>query len=228
MTQNVFMSALYLVRHGQASFGKSNYDKLSDLGILQAQLLGQHFRHNEIPLDRLVTGSLLRHRETAEAFAEQYGQDIAHKEENPDWNEFDFEALAKAYVISHPDAKPESGNPKAFFHLLRKALVAWSRDEIEQTLPESWSSFQSRIQAALDHSRHEEEKTLVVSSGGSISMALSLIMGFDAQTLIDLNLQTRNTAVTELFCRRGNTHVVSFNGIPHLEHPDKKQYISYA
>jgi len=33
------MSDLYLIRHGQASFGKDNYDRLSPLGIRQARIL---------------------------------------------------------------------------------------------------------------------------------------------------------------------------------------------
>ena len=37
------MSELYLIRHGQGSFGTGNYDKLSDLGCEQARLVGRHF-----------------------------------------------------------------------------------------------------------------------------------------------------------------------------------------
>ena len=36
------MAQIYLVRHGQASFGSSNYDQLSELGFEQARLLGRH------------------------------------------------------------------------------------------------------------------------------------------------------------------------------------------
>ena len=39
------MTTIYLVRHGQASFGKSNYDELSENGEAQAKLLGQYFKH---------------------------------------------------------------------------------------------------------------------------------------------------------------------------------------
>ena len=35
------MATIYLIRHGQASFGKANYDELSDLGQQQATRLGQ-------------------------------------------------------------------------------------------------------------------------------------------------------------------------------------------
>jgi broad specificity phosphatase PhoE len=36
------MGTLYLVRHGQASFGADDYDQLSDLGRAQAVRLGEY------------------------------------------------------------------------------------------------------------------------------------------------------------------------------------------
>ena len=38
------MGTLYLVRHGQASFGADDYDNLSPLGHQQSQRLGVYFR----------------------------------------------------------------------------------------------------------------------------------------------------------------------------------------
>ena len=37
------MGTLYLVRHGQASFGEDDYDKLSELGHRQSRRLGEYF-----------------------------------------------------------------------------------------------------------------------------------------------------------------------------------------
>ena len=60
------MSEIYFVRHGQASFGTGNYDQLSELGHEQAWLLGEYFREREIRFDHIITGDMVRHRETAE------------------------------------------------------------------------------------------------------------------------------------------------------------------
>ena len=38
------MTSIYLVRHGQASFGKKDYDNLSEIGKKQSFLLGKHFK----------------------------------------------------------------------------------------------------------------------------------------------------------------------------------------
>ena len=37
------MGMLYLVRHGQASFGAADYDQLSELGARQCEALGRWF-----------------------------------------------------------------------------------------------------------------------------------------------------------------------------------------
>ena len=55
------MSELYLVRHGQASFGADNYDKLSPLGHKQSYVLGQYFKNKKIAFDRIITGDLVMH-----------------------------------------------------------------------------------------------------------------------------------------------------------------------
>ena len=48
------MTCIYLIRHGQASFGQDNYDCLSQLGEQQAHLLGQHFSERNIQFDQVV------------------------------------------------------------------------------------------------------------------------------------------------------------------------------
>jgi hypothetical protein len=39
------MTTIYLVRHGQASFGAASYDQLSAKGEQQAQVVGDFFKH---------------------------------------------------------------------------------------------------------------------------------------------------------------------------------------
>jgi broad specificity phosphatase PhoE len=60
------MATLYLVRHGQASFGSEDYDRLSPLGERQSECLGAYFRDAGIHLDAAYCGGLRRQRATAE------------------------------------------------------------------------------------------------------------------------------------------------------------------
>ena len=59
------MGEIYLVRHGQASFGAADYDQLSDLGFEQARRLGLWLAETGQRFNLAVTGALRRHHQTA-------------------------------------------------------------------------------------------------------------------------------------------------------------------
>ena len=58
------MAELLIVRHGQASFGADDYDKLSEVGHEQSRLAGAALREAGWQPDRLVTGTLRRQKDT--------------------------------------------------------------------------------------------------------------------------------------------------------------------
>ena len=58
------MGTLYLVRHGQASFGAADYDQLSELGQRQAERLGAYWAERGQGFDAVLMGSLKRHAQT--------------------------------------------------------------------------------------------------------------------------------------------------------------------
>ena len=72
------MGTLYLVRHGQASFGAEDYDQLSALGRQQAVRLGEHWRARGLGFDAVITGTLRRHTQTLEGIAEGLQLSLIH------------------------------------------------------------------------------------------------------------------------------------------------------
>ena len=58
------MGTLYLVRHGQASFGADNYDQLSELGRRQSERLGAWLAAKGLTFEAAWCGSLQRQRQT--------------------------------------------------------------------------------------------------------------------------------------------------------------------
>ena len=58
------MGTLYLVRHGQASFGADDYDMLSAMGHQQSARLGEYFKFKGIAFDAALTGTLKRQIQT--------------------------------------------------------------------------------------------------------------------------------------------------------------------
>ena len=100
------MGTLYLVRHGQASFGAEDYDQLSALGRRQSVRLGEYFRGKGLVFDAVLTGTLRRHVQTWEGIAEGLGL----APQTLPWaglNEYDSAALI-ATVHPQPLGKAET------------------------------------------------------------------------------------------------------------------------
>lgn len=224
------MSRLLLVRHGQASFGSQNYDQLSELGRQQSLWLGEYFQRNQIRVDRLICGDLARQIQTAERLLEGMGTRIELTQDAA-WNEFDFHQLGRRYLEQHPEATPKDASARAFFALLRQALLAWADNAVTGSLPETWETFHTRIGAAIDRacSRvNKHENVVVVSSGGAIAMAMQHVLGIPNAAVIDLNLQTRNTGLSDVYFNREQRYLTCFNAVPHLEQADRRACITSA
>ena len=228
------MGTLYLVRHGQASFGSADYDKLSELGMRQSVRLGEWFAHKGIEFDAVLTGTLRRQIETLDGIA----QGMAAKPESaplnplrwPGLNEYDSAAVIEA-VHPHPLGKPDS--PEAYrqhFRILRNGLTQWMAGSTSPKGMPNYNDFVFGVTSALDHVRaqHHGKKVLIVSSGGPISTAVGRVLGTSPQTTIELNLRIRNSSVTEMAFTPKRHMLVSYNTLPHLDHPDQAGWITYA
>ena len=71
------MGTLYLVRHGQASFGAADYDQLSPRGHEQCRLLGAYWRERGQRFDAVFTGTLKRHAQSLAGIVEGLGEALA-------------------------------------------------------------------------------------------------------------------------------------------------------
>lgn len=225
------MSEVYFVRHGQASFGSSNYDQLSELGHQQARLLGEYFREREMSFDRILTGDMVRHRETAEGICTGMGLNGSEFEVLPQLNEFDFHTILQAYLVQFPDqALPDKPVVADFFKRLKRAIALWSEGGLEGQLPETWQCFEQRLLDVRQHimAQYKGQRVLAVSSGGAIAMLVRQLLQAPSETMIELNLQTRNTALIHCVFNQHNMRLSSFNSVPHLDRRDRQALISYA
>lgn len=226
------MGTLYLVRHGQASFGEDDYDRLSPLGHRQARRLGEYLRERfareGIAIDTVLMGSLKRHRETWEGMAQGAGWSHAPLVW-PGLNEYDSEALIQA-IHPEPLAKPDT--PELYrhhFRLLRDALKGWMDGRIAPQGMPSYTEFVQGIEAALDHVRQQcRGNAMIVSSGGPISTAVGRVLGTPPETTIELNLRIRNTALTEFAFTPKRHMLVSYNTLPHLDSEAHQGWVTYA
>jgi broad specificity phosphatase PhoE len=222
------MGTVYLVRHGQASFGAADYDQLSELGSRQCHALGQYLAQRGLQFEAVLRGSLRRHTQSLSAVTEGYGQ-LPAALEWPGLNEYDSEALIRA-VHPGPLAKPDSPEVyRAHFRLLRQALAAWMDGSTAPLGMPAYADWVAGITAALDHVRTRHSgNVLVLSSGGPIATAVGHVLGTQPQTTIELNLRIRNSSLTELAFTPKRHMLSTFNHVPHLDRPERADWVTYA
>ena len=227
--QNGCMGNLYLVRHGQASFGETDYDKLSALGHQQSVRLGEYFAAKGVAFDAVVTGTLRRHTETFAGITQGMGLQTEALQW-PGLNEYDSEAVI-ATIHPHKLEKPTS--PEMYrhhFRLLRDGLAQWMAGVVSPHGMPSYNDFVAGVTGALDHVRaqHHGKNVLMVSSGGPISTAVGHVLGTSAETTIELNLRIRNSSVTEFAFTPKRHMLVTYNTLPHLDDARYKDWVTYA
>lgn len=222
------MGSLYLVRHGQASFGAADYDQLSELGARQCQALGQWFAARGLAFEAVVCGTLRRHVQSLAALAEGHG-DLPAALPWPGLNEYDSEAVVRAV---HPGPLGAADTPEAYrahFRLLRDGLAAWMAGRTQPAGMPAYADWVAGIVAALDHvRRHHAGNVLLVSSGGPISTAVGQVLQTPAATTIELNLRLRNSAITEFAFTPKRHLLVTYNHLPHLDAPERAGWVTYT
>lgn len=224
------MGAIYLVRHGQAAFGTDDYDRLTPLGHQQAQWLGEYFAEHQMRFDAVYMGNLRRHRETWQGIA-QAAQWTHTPQVRPALNEYQAELLLAAHATtqSTTQSTTQPRDRRAYFRLLREVLGAWVAGQLHAPTHVSFAQFSSDIRAVLAEVQSAaDQQILVVSSGGPIATVLGAVLDLVPTKLIELNLQARNTSVSELRFNARNLHCVSFNTVPHLVHPARTHAVTYA
>ena len=223
------MGTLYLVRHGQASFGAENYDQLSPVGHQQAVRLGQFWRERGQRFDAVITGTLQRHVQTLGGIVEGLGS-APEALRLPGLNEDDSHALIAAI---HPQPLGPADTPeryRAHFRILCDALAQWMAGVISPQGMPSWDEFAGGVRAALDHVRHHHagHNVLLVSSGGPISAAVGEVLGTAPEVTIALNMRIRNSAVTEFSISPKRLMLQTFNTLPHLNEVEHANWVTHA
>jgi broad specificity phosphatase PhoE len=230
------MSTIYLVRHGQGSFGTDNYDLLSALGREQVKVLGAYFRETGERIDHIYSGSLVRQQETAELLAAGLDGPPPCTVE-PAFDEYDSDAILRCYAASlSAEALTQSGWPdlrhdrRRFQFFLERAARAWVDAAIAAEDMTPWSSFHGRIMTALRRIMEQEgrSKTLVIStSGGVIGVIVAHVLGLANHVAIELNWAIHNASITRLYYNADKATLSMFNALPHLDRDGRRQLITY-
>ncbi|MEX5496589.1 histidine phosphatase family protein [Pseudomonas asgharzadehiana] len=235
------MGSIYLIRHGQASFGADDYDVLSPLGVEQAQVLGRHLADMGLVFDRCIAGDLRRQQHTASATFDQYsarGLPVPPLETDVAFNEFDGEAIIRGLLPDLLGVEPNAmhilrngaQNRSEFQRIFALIIERWLAGTYDPPGLESWQGFVERVQGGLQRileAADNSHKVAVFTSGGTITALLHLITRMPAAQAFELNWQIVNTSLNQLKFRGREVALASFNSHTHLQLLKAPQLITF-
>ncbi|MGN2430542.1 histidine phosphatase family protein [Pseudomonas syringae] len=235
------MGSIYLIRHGQASFGADDYDVLSPVGIRQAQVLGTHLVDLGLTFDRCLSGKLLRQQDTARHALAQYaeaGHDIPVFETDSAFDEFDAEGVIRALIPAMLAEEPEAlsilrnaaEDSAGFQRLFTLITRRWLSGQYDSPELQSWTAFLARVQAGLHRileTAGNHERIAVFTSGGTITALLHLITGMPVQQAFELHWHIVNTSLHQLKFKGNQVSLASFNSYTHLQLLKTPELITY-
>jgi broad specificity phosphatase PhoE len=226
------MSVIYLVRHAQASFGLSDYDRLSLQGEQQAARLGEALSDRGPRPELVVSGAMRRHARTARIALATAGVKTAVAVDDG-FNEFDHDQV----IVAHKPAYKRravlladlarTGHPAhAFQEMFTEATARWVRGDGDG-YAESFTAFCQRAEDAVRRTAEQlgkGETAVVFTSGGPIAAVVGRLFAGNDDLWLTLNRVAVNTGITKLvFGRRGLT-AVTYNEHGHLDGTDLLSY----
>ena len=204
------MPVIYLLRHGQASFGTDDYDVLSELGRRQADIAGQELARRGVRSPVVVSGSLRRQIDTAEIAAKSLN--VIPTGIDSRFNEFDAHAAVNAHL---GDSEATQGMPSLQF---QQHLDAVMTDWMENGNSE-WQSFSDGAFAALTElaeSLPSGSDAIVATSAGVCAVLAGRLLGSDTQGMISMNRVSVNASITTVVAGSRGLSLVSFNDHAHV------------
>ena len=215
------MATIYLFRHGQASFGAADYDKLSPLGERQATLLGHYLRDCDITLDAAYSGDLLRQRETAQlALASQPGEVPHHIDArfNEVKNDEHLEYLLPELLKSNPRLRQlvEGGlrSSKDYQTVIAAVFTLWVSPHCEDSRIPSWADYSGSVAAALETVMAEQGsgKTVgIFTCGVTIATLVAQVLGLAGHQTYQFYEPIFNCSVSQVFYSGNRTSLSYFN-----------------
>lgn len=218
------MASTLLIRHAQASFGTKDYDRLSELGCLQAAITAEHLAMTAGPIARIVCGRLKRQQATAEQIAARVRNEAGCCPDfmiDPRLDELEMDACIERVAPHIADGDGEfhrllnetKTSSRSYQKVIRRIFAEWQQLE-NGAGGESWHAFSARAAAAmLDITQlaGPGETTIVVSSAALIATVVQHVLGLHASATYGLLEAMQNCSITHLKHSAGRVSLLSFN-----------------
>jgi broad specificity phosphatase PhoE len=232
------MSEIYLVRHGQARLFTEDYDRLSDLGVGQAEALGHSWIEQGIRPKHVWSGTLKRQIRTARSVGEIFTRNGEHWPESSvseQLNEYPAEEILRSLgrqlretepkIQALADAFEAAVDPddryRHFHRLLVAVTACWVSGDYQCAgVPISWAEWSGSVRNALRRimqATDRGESVAVFTSGGPIGVSMQTILGAPDIKAAELNWRIHNGSVTRFTFSGERVSLDRFNDVAHLK-----------
>ncbi len=206
---------LVLVRHAQASFGATEYDRLSALGVEQAALTAAYLKTREGRRPEVAVGPRARHRSTAAPLVAAL-ELATHRY----WDDADLDEFTGTAGMRAPeDRSLAARTPGQALARLLSRIGAWAEGELVLEGCPTLPVFRERVGRWLRRELSAIQPRSVryaITSGGVVAAAVCEVMDLPNRMFLPLVTQVRNASLTEFGNFQGVPVLVSFNGTSHL------------
>ena len=215
------MATIYLIRHGQASFGSDDYDRLSELGRRQASVLSDYLHQCGIVFDAVYSGDLLRQKETARLACEAQPREMKLRVD-PRFNEIDNDAQLKYLVpeviktnkrVQELMARGLKAS-KDYQKVIEAVFNYWVSPECDEPRLQSWDEYSREVRQALGDVIQQQGsgKTVgIFTSGGTIATAVAQVLGLTGAQTYQFYEPIFNCSVSQLFYSSTRVSLSYFN-----------------
>lgn len=231
------MSNLLLVRHGQARLFTDDYDRLSDLGLSQAEALGRFWLARDIRPDEVFAGPLTRQQQTANRVGEVFvesGESWPMLQEVAGLNEYPAQEITESLVTALRTVDPSldqlasaldaskgyADKYRQLHRLLEAVIVRWIRNDYgDVDVPLSWNAFSEGVRATLRDvmSKSSSGSTIALfTSGGPVAISVQTILQAPDIKAAELNWRVYNCSVTRYTFSGERATLDAFNDVSHL------------
>jgi broad specificity phosphatase PhoE len=235
------MGILYFIRHGQASFGQKNYDRLSLAGIQQARILGEYLAGIRFVFNEAYCGKMERQQHTAREVMDSFtsaGLAFPSPVTQSAFDEYDaftvwknqtHEMIQEKALLPEDIAQTRTDKRK-FQQLFERVMMRWISGNHDAPGNIRWEDFVGRVLEGITTltTRHGTSQHIAVfTSGGPISIAMQLALSLSDSKTMEISWQVMNASVSRFYFNSRGIFLAGFNDIAHLAMKQDSSLLTY-